>query len=370
MKPFQIFRPGKHTSASGQTLSFSEADLERAARVYDPAVWKAPIVVGHPKDNGPAYGWVGAMEFADGDVVASPEDVDPDFAELVKNKRFPNRSASFYAPGSPSHPLAGTPDHDTYYLRHVGFLGAQPPALKGLKPVEFAAGDEGVVEFVESASFAWSSLNQMMRALREWIIGKEGIEAADKAIPNYYLSDLEAAARESIKAQAQPSESFHEHTEDTSMTTPNVADPQARIAALETENATLKTARDKAQADFAEATGKLADAERKVAIAGIKDQLQAHVKAGRLLPTQVTDEAEFIAALDDSVQSFEFSEGEGDAKKTVKESARARYLRQLAARPVAVDFSERAKAEDKPEPEDLAAAQRKINDQFMGRGAK
>lgn len=365
MRPFDIFYTGTHTSGSGATLKFTEDDLRRSAEVYDPAVHEAPIVIGHPKDNHPAYGWVARLEFADGELVADPKDVDPDFAEMVGKRRFPKRSSSFYSPGSPNHPLVGTDRHDTYYLRHVGFLGAQPPALKGLREVSFASDDEGVIEFVESAGFAWSSLNQMMRALREWLIGKDGVEAADKAIPNYYLSDLEAAARESIKAQSQPSASFNEPTEEPNAM--NIAELQARVTQLETENAALRGERDKAQADFAEASTALSAAQKSLSVAAIKDQLQTNVKAGRLLPAQLDDEAAFAAALDDTAQTFEFSEGEGDAKKTGRESARARYLRSIAARPVAVDFSERAPAERGSEPADIRAVLQQITDQVMGR---
>ena len=53
--------------------------------------------------------------------------MDEGFAGLLKAGRFKKRSASFYPPGHPSNP---TPDRP--YLRHVGFLGAQPPAVKGL----------------------------------------------------------------------------------------------------------------------------------------------------------------------------------------------------------------------------------------------
>lgn len=37
-----------------------------------------------------------------------------------------------------------------YYLRHVGFLGAQPPAVKGLRSIELAEAEPGVIEFSES----------------------------------------------------------------------------------------------------------------------------------------------------------------------------------------------------------------------------
>ncbi|WP_454868684.1 hypothetical protein [Pseudomonas farris] len=34
-----------------------------------------------------------------------------------------------------------------YDLRHVGFLGAQPPSVKGLRPIELTDGEQGLVEF-------------------------------------------------------------------------------------------------------------------------------------------------------------------------------------------------------------------------------
>jgi len=41
-----------------------------------------------------------------------------------------------------------------YYLRHVGFLGAQPPAVKGLRPIELAEGEPGVIHFSEAVQQA------------------------------------------------------------------------------------------------------------------------------------------------------------------------------------------------------------------------
>jgi hypothetical protein len=369
MRPFEIFKPGTHTSASGQTLDFGDDIVARSMRVYDPKVHEAPIVVGHPKDNGPAFGWVEKLDYADGVMVAHPKDVDPDFAEMVAAKRFKKRSASFYAPGSANHPLKGTADHDTYYLRHVGFLGAAAPAVKGLKDVEFSDDDEGIVEFEESARWAWNSMASLFRSFREWLISDKDLETADRIAPSYLIADIEAAARE---AAAKNSPLSYEEP-DMTLTAAQITELQnkaARADALETENASLKTAHDKAVADFNEATGKLTEAERKLSISGIKEQLQTHVKAGRLLPAHVDAEADFIASLDDSAQTFDFSEGEGDAKKTGKESARARYLRQIAARPVAVDFGERAPADRKGEPEDIRAVQQKITDQVMGRDVK
>jgi hypothetical protein len=136
----QIFKPGTHTTMSGDALTFSEADVAATAAAYDPALKDAPLVVGHPKADHPAYGWVTSLAFADGVLSADTNNVDPAFAEMVNAKRFPKISAAFYHPESPLNPVPGT-----YYLRHVGFLGAHPPAVQGLRTPEFADGDEAII---------------------------------------------------------------------------------------------------------------------------------------------------------------------------------------------------------------------------------
>lgn len=69
-KPLQIFKPGRHTAMNGSALDFSESDLAASAAAYDPAKHEAPIVVGHPKTDGPAYGWVKQLNFAEGVLIS------------------------------------------------------------------------------------------------------------------------------------------------------------------------------------------------------------------------------------------------------------------------------------------------------------
>lgn len=141
MNPLHIFRPGQHTAQSGQTLEFTAADLAATAAAYDPAVHEAPLVVGHPATDDPAYGWVGSLAATAAGLEATPRQVDPEFAELVNAERFNRISASFYLPDAPANPAPGV-----YYLRHVGFLGAAAPAVKGLrKPVFDFADTAGTV---------------------------------------------------------------------------------------------------------------------------------------------------------------------------------------------------------------------------------
>ena len=141
---YEIFRAGTRTDANGNTVTITEADLAAAAQAYDPKVHEAPIVVGHPKADAPAYGWVKSLGVQNGVLTADFAQVDEGFADLVKAGRYKKVSASFYPPTSPNNPKPGV-----WTLRHVGFLGAQPPAVKGLSAISFAEG-EVYVEFTES----------------------------------------------------------------------------------------------------------------------------------------------------------------------------------------------------------------------------
>lgn len=139
----RIARVGTFTSNEGVKVSFGAKELADAASAYDPALDPAPLVVGHPKIADPAYGWVSGLAM-DGDVlVATPDKIDPSFAEFVRKGSYPKVSAQFYTPDNPGNPKPGN-----WYLKHIGFLGGHAPGIKGLGTVQFAAGDdEGALTF-------------------------------------------------------------------------------------------------------------------------------------------------------------------------------------------------------------------------------
>lgn len=145
MKKVEIFRSGTHRAIDGTEAAYTDATLRVTAAAYDPEVYKAPICIGHPTTDAPAYGWVQGLEFAAGVLSAYVDDVDPAFAEAVREKRYRNVSASFWRQDAPTNPKAGV-----LSLRHVGFLGAVPPAVKGLKVASFAD-PEGVLDFAGAA---------------------------------------------------------------------------------------------------------------------------------------------------------------------------------------------------------------------------
>ncbi len=143
----EIFRPGVLIDDAGVERTFTADDIKAMADGYDPALREAPLCVGHPASNRPAYGWVKGLGVnADGRLTMNTKQVEPQFAELVGAGRYKKRSAAFYPPQHPSNPKPGT-----WYLRHVAFLGAQPPAVSGLKDIQFSESetDDGLVFFSE-----------------------------------------------------------------------------------------------------------------------------------------------------------------------------------------------------------------------------
>src|SRR5690348_2362867 len=135
-KPLHIFKPGRWTTAAGEVIEFSQADIQATAQAYDPKKSKAPLVIGHPKIDQPAKGWTVALSASERGLFAAADKVDPEFAEAVRAGSYGTVSAKFYRPTDANNPVPGV-----WYLRHIGFLGAHPPGVKGLDDPEFSEAD-------------------------------------------------------------------------------------------------------------------------------------------------------------------------------------------------------------------------------------
>ncbi|WP_333661019.1 hypothetical protein [Acinetobacter sp.] len=329
MKPIEIFKIGTHTATNGQTLPFDKTMLADAVSAYQPDLHEAPIVVGHPKDNHPAFGWIDHLELTDdGVVLAHPKQVDADFAELVKEGKYKKRSASWYLPDSPANPTPGK-----LYLRHVGFLGAVPPALKGLGDVQFSEDEQGVVEFADVSPYTFSTIGRVLRRLREWWIAEKGLNVADQLIPDYEIRDIEDQANRMIQDNIQSTKSTIQpfsFSED-DMTQQETKDQT--IARLERE---LADAKQTGNADFSEQQTALKQREQQIAKREIGLQIDALIKDGKVLPANKAGLVEFMASLDDGDHVIEF--GEGD--KAVKQSPRQFMTDFLANQPKVIEFGE------------------------------
>jgi hypothetical protein len=186
MKPLHIFKPGRHQPMRGGSLDFTERDLIATANAYNPTLHEAPLVIGHPKHDAPAAGWVKSLTATADGLIAEPQQIDPSFAEQIGKASFKKISASFYHPDAANNPVPGV-----YYLRHVGFLGAMPPSVKGLRPIELAEQEEGVVEFADFGEHTSASL---WRKFREFLIARFGTETADSVAPSWQIETLAEAS--------------------------------------------------------------------------------------------------------------------------------------------------------------------------------
>lgn len=128
-----VFKAGEHTDSQGRARTWTKEDLGKIAGSYDPENHEAPVVIGHPQNNSPAYGWVKGLEMDDEGVLWAKTDILEEFDELVQKGAYKKRSISLY---------------DDLSLRHVGFLGGQPPAVKGLPDLQFAAAEGVSIDFM------------------------------------------------------------------------------------------------------------------------------------------------------------------------------------------------------------------------------
>lgn len=186
-KWFAIFRTGKHTDSNGNTREWTEADLDKIVESYDPSKHEAPIVIGHPKSNAPAYGWIEKLKRVGDTLYALPKQLAQEFVEMVNKGLFKKRSISLYPDGT---------------LRHVGFLGATPPAVKGLPDVEFS--DEFSTLEIEQELQDYQEADQpTIDELKQYIAQLEGELVTKNEMLNNLQATIDALKQENEKLKNQ-----------------------------------------------------------------------------------------------------------------------------------------------------------------------
>ncbi|MGM4981878.1 hypothetical protein [Rhizobium sp. 11_C7_N12_5] len=183
----EVFRSGTFKPMEGDAITYSAADLKTIGDVYDRANAPAPIVIGHPKTDAPAFGWVDSFDYdASSDrLFANVSEVYPAFADAVRAGNYKKVSMSFFRPTEPANPVPGS-----WYPKHVGFLGGAAPAVAGLANVQFAA-DAATVTFTSNFGDPGSEqAASLFRGLRDFFIDKFGLDDADKALPSFSIDWL------------------------------------------------------------------------------------------------------------------------------------------------------------------------------------
>lgn len=309
----EVFRPGTFTPMEGASITYSAGDLRAIADAYDPETAPAPVVVGHPDTDAPAYGWIKSFHYDTESerLFADLHQIEPQFADLVKGGRFKKVSMAFFSPGQPHNPVPGT-----WYPKHVGFLGAAAPAVSGLRNAKFAAAADAVF----TAAFGergFEETSSILRTLRDFLIEKFGIEDADKALPPYrleWLGDIDIEKKPGEPRFAAPPATPVQTKKEPAVTQPDPAFAvrEAEIAAREAALAAREAA---------------ARHDENVAFA------EGLITEGKLLPA-VKDQT--VAVLDALPLGATVAFAEGGAKVDL-----AKALRDiLSAQPKVVTFGE------------------------------
>lgn len=205
----EIFRAGTHIDHHGRKITITENDIDEIIKNFSEKNPDVPIVIGHPALNAPAYGWVEKLKREGNTLLASFKKVIPEFAEWVNKGLYQTRSISLYGDNT---------------LRHIGWLGAQPPAIKGLASFQFAENKDvtifnlseadepetqsdtavSPIQFAavsqEEQNYKFQALAEIFSRLREFLIEKIGIDTANQVVPNYSIDDLKRVNTQNMEA--------------------------------------------------------------------------------------------------------------------------------------------------------------------------
>ena len=119
----EIFEAGDRTDSKGRKKHYSRAYIDnRIIKPFYSGRRRVPSVIGHPKTNDPAYGWVSALRRVGDKLQAKFVKMPKEMWRAIKDGHFPERSIALDSKG----------------LFHVGWLGAAPPAVEGLKGLAFS----------------------------------------------------------------------------------------------------------------------------------------------------------------------------------------------------------------------------------------
>ena len=290
----EILKVGKWKDSTGKEHEFKEDDLKEIAENYEKRTNDAPVVIGHPKDNSPAFGWVEKLK-AEGKVLkAKLKDLVPEFVDAVKKKMYKYVSISLY------------PDNK---IRHIGFLGGVPPAVKGLKAVQFS--EQKYVSFEFASENVWveskiTTIANIFQRIRDFFIEKFGKEDTDKIIDTWDIDWLKEKAPEVPEIEE---ESFNEENK-----------KEVRMDELEKLKVKLKEAEDKLK-EFSEKASEveeenkklkmqLAEFEKKQTEKEVSEFVEKLKEEGKILPYEEKVVKGMLLKLKNAEEKIEFAEGE------------------------------------------------------------
>ena len=132
-----------HSNALGEPMSFARSDALDLVASYDFAADPAPIIIGTPKMDDPAFGWVSGLSIAAGKIVATIENLSSKLAEAIREGAFKGVSMDAYPPTHPHNPKPGR-----WYLKHISYRdGPSIESIRGIATQPHRSGVGGTVRF-------------------------------------------------------------------------------------------------------------------------------------------------------------------------------------------------------------------------------
>lgn len=311
-----IFSAGTHTDSEGSTKTWTEDELDELVANHNERT-TAPLVVGHPETNDPAYGWVGQLKRVGKSLMMKAKDVAPTFEEAVEKGHYRKRSVSI---GKGNGGLR---------LLHVGWLGAKPPAVD-LAPMNYERPDD--IETVFEFEADWRTPNTLVRTLRrlrEFLIEAFDRQRADDVIPEHELEYLDDHADElrnrSLSEESEPGSSFSRSSSGNGGSTVSKFSQedldQAKQAGKDEAKREFEAKEEKLNNELSEVRAERYRAEFSAELEKLKNE-------GKLTPAQAEGVSEFMLSLTSEPQKFEFAAADG---KSTTQKDRLEWFRNFLA---------------------------------------
>lgn len=301
----EVFRTGTWTDSSGKEKTWTEKDLDAIVSKYDPSTHEAPLVIGHPKDNSPAYGWVEALKREGEILLAKVKPTVEGFVDLVKQGVYKKVSIALYGDGT---------------LRHIGFLGV-PPAVKGLKVPEFTELEFSEYEFEKGQTVRTERCSVRTQTGMSDLPKDENLNKMEESIMNEKIKELEDKLKENDNQIKTLSTQVSEYSEKDKTKDRELSELKVKLRKTEYET-------------FCEDL----------------------MKEGRLTPVQKTKVIDFMEIMDGHGE-YEFSEG---GKKASLEA----FKDFLKTMPKVIEFKEIA-TKGKARPSEIEDKREELISEYM-----
>lgn len=300
-----FLKTGKFTDVNGKEVTISKEKLDEIIEATKSFAYQDdsfPLVIGHPKLDDPAYGWVKKDQVINENgilvALAADEDINEGFLDIVKKKLFKNVSVKLRKDNS---------------IAHIGFLGAKAPAVTGLPSIAFAEDPESVeLEFSEYEVSSWPfrSISRLFRNIKNYLIEKEGLEKANLLLNEYEIDETAQAPR--VFEKEKTNFSFSETEGENSKTKIQNSKEEEEMKELDDAKIALAE-KDSALAEVNAKLKAFQDQQTADAIAAKKNEFIAFCESDEVkIKIKDGEKDSIVATLMslDEVEAFEFGEGD------------------------------------------------------------